>query len=232
MSNGRPTSIRPSYICGATTTAGLANRRCVCPHSCVYPRLPLAIANVPWGMEGLSTEVSTIGSIKYSPSAENLTSRNWNTPVACHFDILPFVNDTNEQEGPFLTIKSDSDSAPTLYDQSFTSLLAPTTSMMTTTSLPSSSAVTSLPISSVTTVYHQPITSLIASTTSVVTTTSLSVSSSTDLSPMSSVITERDNKTLSGGAITGIALGAAFAVVILVTVGWFFCRYHRRIKAL
>ena len=231
MSNGRPTSIRPSYICGATMTVGLANRRYVCPHSCVYPQLLSAIANVPWGVKGLSTEVSTIGSMRYSLSAENLTSRNWNTPVACHFDLLHLVNDIDEQEGPFLTIKSDSDSAPSRYDQSFTSLLAPTTSMMTTIFLPSSTAITLSPGSSVPMVYSQSSTSLIAFTTSV-TTTSLSVSSSTSLSPVSSVITERDDKTLSGGAITGIALGAAFAVVALVTVGWFFCRYHRRIKAL
>ena len=236
MSNGRPTSITPSYICGATTTVGLANRRYVCPHSCVYPRLLSAIANVSWGVKGLTTEVSTVGSIRYSPSAENLTSRDWSTPVACHFDLLHLVNDTDEQEGPFLTIKSDSDSAPTLYDQSFTLPLTPAARTMTMMPIPYSSAITSSITSSsessVPMIYGQSSTLLIALTTSVITTTSMSPSSTNIRSPVSSVTTERDNKTLSGGAITGVALGAAFAVVALVTVGWFFCRYHRRIKAL
>jgi len=168
----------------------------------------------------------------FSPQEKLDTSSGWSGPIACYFDIQYYDRGNDGPQSPLFTIVSDIDSAPTLYDQSFTSLLTPTTSEMTMTSLPSSSTITWLPVSSVTTVYDQPSTSLIASTTSEMKMTFMSTSSTTIWSPIPSVITERDKKTLSGGAITGVALGAAFAVVALVTVGWFFCRYHRRIKAL
>ena len=177
-------------------------------------------------------EVDTTGRGTFSPQERWDTSRGWNSPIACHFDIQYHDRGNDGLQGPLFTIVSDIDSAPTLYDQAFTSLLDPTTSGMTTISLPSSSAITWLPVSSVTTAYDQPSISLTTSTISVITTRFMSPSSTTIWSPVSSVITERHNKTLSGGTITGIALGAAFAVVALVTVGWFFCRYHRRIKAL
>jgi len=180
----------------------------------------------------LSGEVSTTGNETFSPQEGLATNRGWSSPIACHLDIQHRDHGDDGQQGPLLTIVSGIDSVPTLYDQSFTTLLTPTTSEVTTTSLPYSSTTTSSPESSVPTAYGQLSTSLIASTTSKMKTTFMSPSSTTIWSPVSSVATERHNKTLSGGAITGVALGAAFAVVALVTVGWFFCRYHRRIKAL
>jgi len=180
-----------------------------------------------------SWEVNTTGDATFSPQRGlNTTGGGWSSAWACRFDIQYRNHGDDGQQGPLFTVVPDIDSAPTLYDQSFTSLLTPTTSMMTTASLPSSSAIASSPESSVPMIYGQSSTLLIALTTSVITTTSMSPSSTNIRSPVSSVTTERDNKTLSGGAITGVALGAAFAVVALVTVGWFFCRYHRRIKAL
>jgi len=168
----------------------------------------------------------------FSPQEKLDTNSGWSGPIACYFDIQYYDRGNDGLQGPLFTVVSDIDSAPTLYDQSFTSLLDPTTSEMTMTSLSSSSAITSLPVSGVATVYDQPSTSLTTSTISVMKTTFMSTSSTTMWSPIPSVITERDKKTLSGGAITGVALGAAFAVVASVTVGWFFFRYHRRIKAL
>ena len=181
----------------------------------------------------LSWEVNTTGDATFFPQQGlNTTGGGWSSAWACRFDIQYRDHGDDGQQGPLFTIVPDIDGAPTLYDQSFTSLLASKTSMMTTAFPSSSSVITLLPVSSVTTVYRQSSASLSAFTTSKMKTTFMSPSSTTVWSPVSSVTTERDNKTLSGGAIKGVALGAAFAVVILVTVGWFFCRYHRRIKVL